>query len=161
MGKQTKKPVTGKNKKTEKSKGTRTSSVKKKEERKKKSLIQKLISLLKKRIKQKKKMKPKNEFRFNHKTGHMNYVFWENEDEYRSVGLTSKSETFGKKNMPLKENPKKGDMKSSYIRSGVIEGNKKAYSRKEAKNYQLTGDDKANVKSKIRHYKKEKRNKKN
>lgn len=61
--------------------------------------------------------------------------------------------------MPLQKNPKKGDNRPSYIRNGEIEGDRKDYSGKKAKNYQLTGDDKANAKSKIRHHKKEKKKK--
>ncbi len=127
---------------------------------KKKSLIQKLISLLKKRAKQKKQVKPKDEFRFNHDTGHMNFVFGETEEEYKSVGLTSKETTFGKKNMPLEQNPKKGDSGKSYIRNGIISDNKRSYSEKTAKNYEFSKADKSNVKSKVRNYKKEQKRKK-
>ena len=127
---------------------------------KKKSLIQKIISLLKRREKQKKKVKPKDEFRFNHKTGHMNYVFGETEEDYKSVGLTSKETTFGKKNMPLEKNPKKGDSGKSYIRNGIISDRKGSYSEKVAKNYEFSEEDKPKVKGKIRNYKKGQKRKK-
>ena len=140
---------------TKKRKSAAKSAAGKKESKEKKSLIYKLISILKKWAKQKKKLKPKNEFRFNHKTGHANYIFGETENEYRSVGLTSKKETFGRKNMPLKQNPKKNATGESYIRNGIIADRKESFSKKKAKNFQFSQEDKANVKSKIRHYKKE------
>ena len=126
----------------------------------KKNVIQKLIALLKKRIKQKKKLRPKSEFRYNHDTGHMNYVFLGNDDSFRSVGLTSHDTTFGRRNMPLHNNPKKGDKKPYYVRNGIVSDSKRSYSKKTAKNYKFSNADKANVKSKIRHYKKEQKKRK-
>ena len=159
-----KKPVTGKTVTgNNKSSGQATppaKRTKKDDSGKKKSLIQKLISLLKRREKQKKKVEPKAEFRFNHKTGHMNYVFGETEEDYKSVGLTSKETTFGKKNMPLEKNPKKGDSGKSYIRNGIISDRKGSYSEKIAKNYEFSEEDKPKVKSKIRNYKKGQKRKK-
>ena len=89
----------------------------------------------------------------------MNYIFLEDKGKYSSVGFTSKPTTFGTANMPLQVNPKKGDTKQSYIRNGVIVQEKRLYSGKKAKNYSLTGDDKANVKAKVRHFKKGKKKK--
>lgn len=59
--------------------------------------------------KQKKKLVVKNEFRFNNNTKHMNYVFGASNNRYYSVGLTSESKTFNKKNMPLNDNPHNGE----------------------------------------------------
>lgn len=115
--------------------------------------------MLEKQKKEKQKRKARNEFRFNHDTNHMNYVYEEVGDEYKSIGLTTKDETFGRKNMPLKKNPKKGDTGDSYIRNGSIKDNKKSYSKKAAKNYQFSKEDMANVKSKIRHHKKNEKKK--
>lgn len=156
------KTVTGANKQTGKGPASSGRAAKpvKRTSKEKLSLIKKLIALLKKRIKQKKKLKPKNEFRFNHAAGHMNYVFGETESEYKSVGLTTKKETFGRKNMPLQQNPKEGDTGESYVRNGIISDRKRSYSKKTARNYQFSPDDRANVKSKIRHYKKSQKRKK-
>ena len=125
----------------------------------KKPLVRRFIAVLEKQKKQKQKRKARNEFRFNHDTKHMNYVYEEVGDEYKSIGLTTKGETFGRKNMPLKKNPKKGDTGDSYIRNGSIKDNKKSYSKKVAKNYQFSKEDMANVKSKIRHHKKNEKKK--
>ena len=90
----------------------------------------------------------------------MNYVFAENEVDYKSVGLTTKETTFGKKNMKLTHNPKTGDLSDkSHVRNGIISDRKESFSKKPAKNYKFSKDDIANVKSKIRHYKKEQKNK--
>ena len=159
------KTAAGRNKQTGKgSAGSgRAAKPAKRTSKEKLSLIQKLIALLKKRIKQKKKLKPKNEFRYNHDTKHVNYIFGETEDEFKSVGLTTHEETFGRKNMPLKKNPKKsGESKltdKSYVRNGIISDRKGSYSKKIAKNYEFSAEDKPNVKSKVRHYKKEQKKK--
>jgi hypothetical protein len=125
------------------------------------SLIQRVIVLLRGEVKQQKRKNSnvRNEYRFNFKEKHMNYIFLEDKGKYSSVGFTSKPTTFGTANMPLQVNPKKGDAKQSYIRNGVIEAPKEDYKKKTAKNYSLTGDDKANVKAKVRNYKKGKKKK--
>jgi hypothetical protein len=130
------------------------------------TLIERLIKVLQNQLKKlKRRNSPvRDEYRYNIDTQHMNYVYLveKNGDKetYHSLGFTHHDTYEGKKNMPLQKNPKKGDDKASYIRNGEIEGTKNNYSRKKAKNYQLTGDDKANAKSKIRHHKKERKKKK-
>ena len=127
------------------------------------ALLERMIAALQNRLKKLKRdsSPERNEFRYNIDERHMNFLFWADGNDYRSLGLTHEAETFGKKNMPLKENPKKGDTEKSFIRNGVIEGERHSYSRKTAKNYKrFQGDDLANVKSKIRKYKREKRLKK-
>ena len=121
----------------------------------KQSLIEKLIDLLKGLGTQKKKLKPKNEFRTNRQEGnHPNYIFAEKGKKYRSLGITHHSETFGKKNMPLEVNPKKGDGSPAYIRNGIISSPKKSYSEKTLNDFRFGKEDYPNVKSKIRNYKK-------
>ena len=105
------------------------------------------------------KVLPKDEFRFNHVAKHTNYIFGETAEQYKAVGLTHRGATFGRGNMPLNVNPKKGDEAPSYARNGIITEDKRSYSKKIAKNFQFSKDDKANVKSKIRHYKKEQKHK--
>ena len=107
--------------------------------------------------KQKKKLTPKNEFRFNNNTKHMNYVFGASNKRYYSVGLTTEPETFNKKNMPLENNPHKGDTGKSYVRNGIISDRKKAYDRKPNKNWKFSNEDFPKVKSKVRNYKKRRR----
>lgn len=104
----------------------------------------------------KKKFVPKNEFRYNNNTKHMNYVFGESSNRYYSVGLTTEPKTFNKKNMPLKYNPQKGKTSKSYIRNGVISDRKQAYDKKTNKKWRFSKEDFPKVKSKIRHYKKTK-----
>ena len=99
------------------------------------------------------KLTPKNEFRFNNKTQHKNYIFAETDKKYRAVGLTTDSETFGKKNMPLSSNPQKGKTDKSYIRVGIINEYKNEFGRK-LSNYAFSSADFKNVKAKIRNYKK-------
>ena len=129
----------------------------------KESIIGRAIGALKKRKKdlQRENSPVRNEYRFNHQTKHTVYNFEERDGKYKGVGLTTKATTFGRKNMPLKKNPKKGDDGESYIRNGYVIDSKGSYSSKVSKNYEpFVGDDKANVKSKIRHYKNEQRKKK-
>ena len=125
------------------------------------SLIQRVIVLLRGEVKQQKRKNSnvRNEYRYNVKEEHMNYVFLEEKGIYSSIGFTSAPKTSGVRNMPLQVNPKKGDTKQSYIRNGIIVQEKRLYSGKKAKNYSLTGDDKANVKAKVRHFKKGKKKK--
>ena len=130
------------------------------------SFLKRLIALLKGRSKAlKRKNSPvRDEYRYNITEGHMNYVFLVKQEDgkeaYYSLGFTHDDTFKGIKNMPLKNNPKKNDSpknddKTSHIRSGVIKGERADYSKKKAKNYQVKGDDRANMKSKIRHHKKE------
>lgn len=173
--KKTKKPTAAKSAvgKTKKTTSRRTSAPKPQSKavanitKEKISLIDKLIALLKRKRAEltpprANKLKAKNEYRFNHDTKHTTYVFGETENEYRAIGFTHREETFGRKNMPLKNNPKRGDDTPSYARNGIIADNKRSFSKKKAKNYQVSKEDMPNIKSKIRHYKKEqKREKKN
>lgn len=104
----------------------------------------------------------RDEFRFNTDANHPQYVYRYKNKKYSSLGFTHEPETFGQKNMPLKRNPKKGDSSKAYIRNGVVEGSYEAYGgRRTRKNLEFEKTDKANVKSKIRHYKNEERKKKN
>lgn len=105
------------------------------------------------------RMKPKNEFRYNFNTNHPNYIFGETEKKYKALGITHESETFGKKNMPLKQNPQKGKTESAYIRNGIISEKKRSFGRKTLKDFSFSSEDKSNVKSKIRHHKKEEKRK--
>lgn len=96
----------------------------------------------------------RSEFRYNTDTLHPQYVFRYEDRNYTSVGLTHEPETFNRKNMPLKNNPKKGDTRPAYIRNGIVHGSYKAYGNKRTlKNMIFSPVDKANVKSKIRNYK--------
>ena len=101
----------------------------------------------------KQKRLSKNEFRYNYNTKHMNYVFEEQGKKYHSLGLTHQKKTFGKKNMPLSQNPQKNAKGKSYIRNGIITDNKRSYSQKTYKNFSFANADKPNIKSKIRYYK--------
>ena len=103
--------------------------------------------------------RPRNEFRYNNYTRHPNYVFGEDDNSYHSLGITHEKYTFGRKNMPLAQNPKRGDKSKAYIRNGVIRRNKKYYGRI-LTDYSFSSEDKAKIKSKIRQYKKRNRHKK-
>lgn len=100
------------------------------------------------------KRKARSEFRYNFNKDHKQYVFEETDKKYKSVGITSKKETFGIKNMPLKKNPQKGKTEKAYIRNGIVSDKKSSYSKKRIKNLSFTVEDMANIKAKIRHYKK-------
>ena len=156
------KPAAGKNTKPVKAQGKQKPVAKPATGQNKISLLEKLIEILKQQLKKLKREKSsvRDEYRYNVDTGHVNYVYLvENDGTYHSLGFTHHEEYDGVKNMPLKNNPKKGDTEHSHIRNGEIVGKKQSYSKKKAKNYQLTGDDKANAKSKIRYHKKENKKK--
>jgi len=106
--------------------------------------------------KQKNKIIPKNEFRFNYSTGHPNYIYGETDKRYKGVGITHESETFGKKNMPLIQNPQKGKSEKAYIRNGYVSDKKSNFNKKPLKDFSFSKEDFANVKSKIRHKKRHK-----
>ena len=99
-----------------------------------------------------KKYKPKNEFRYNKRTKHMNYVFGSNGKKNKSIGLTTEDTTFGLRNMPLNKNARFGASGKSYIRNGVITEKRENFSHK-SKGYSFSSEDSPNVKSKIRNYK--------
>lgn len=102
----------------------------------------------------KRKQIPKDEFRYNRNTRHMNYIFAENDKYYIGMGLTTEEYTFGIKNMPLNKNLQKNREGKSYIRNGIITSKKKNYGGVD-KRFQITNkDDKACIKAKKRNYKK-------
>lgn len=96
----------------------------------------------------------KNEFRYNVRDKHKQYVFLEQDGKYKAVGITHQAETFGKRNMPLKKNPQQGKSEIAYIRNGIISASKKSYGKKPLKNYSFSTEDFPKVKAKIRNYKK-------
>ena len=123
------------------------------------ALLERMIAALQNRLKKLKRDSSlaRNEFRYNNQTRHPNYVFEEESGKYHSLGITHGEQTFGKKNMPLKQNPKKGEEKPAYIRNGIITDKKSNYSKKPIKNMQFENSDFSNVKSKIRNYKKQRK----
>lgn len=103
-------------------------------------------------MRKKHKKIPKNEFRYNYNTKHPAYIFLEDNNKYKSLGLTHKAKTFNKDNMPLNINPNVKDSNKSYIRNGIISDKKNNYG--EILDYIfLCESDFKNVKSKIRNYK--------
>lgn len=100
-----------------------------------------------------KKIKNKNEFRFNRKISHNTYVFGDDGKNYKAVGITHSDKTFGKDNMPLKDNPQKGKKEKAYIRNGIISDTHSHFD-KPKKNFNFSKEDFPKVKSKIRNYKK-------
>ena len=107
----------------------------------------------------KKKIAPKSEFRYNDETNHPAYVFGEGVNNFYSVGITHSKKTFGKKNMPLTQNPKKNDKSKAYIRNGIVVGRKKGFGRL-LKGYSFSKEDFPKVKAKIRNYKRNRKHKK-
>lgn len=99
------------------------------------------------------KIKSKNEFRYNRKISHNTYVFGDDGKNYKAVGITHSNKTFGRNNMPLKVNPQKGKKEKSYIRNGII-SDKHSHFDKPKKNFSFSKEDFPKVKSKIRNYKK-------
>ena len=130
-------------------------SVKAKTKKEKIALLERMIAALQNRLKKLKRdnSPARNEFRYNNQTKHPNYVFEEESGKYHSVGITHGEQTFGKKNMPLGENPQKGKTEKAYVRNGVVSGKKRSYG-KPMKNYKFSKADMGNVKAKIRNYKK-------
>ena len=102
----------------------------------------------------------KNEFRYNHKEKHTNYIFEDDGKNYRAVGITHHKKTFGKKNMPLDSNPQRGKNEKAYIRNGVITARKSIFSNKTDKRFSFSKSDKSKVKSKIRNFKRSRKKRK-
>lgn len=104
----------------------------------------------------------KNEFRYNHSTGHPNFVFEEDGNKYHSLGLTHHKRTYyykqkrWLKNMPLYDNPEKNKTEKSYVRYGIITNKKKQYGNVTT-DFRFSNKDKSNIKSKIRNYKNHRR----
>ena len=143
-------------KKTTKKPPKKTAKVKQKtpqQSEEKLNAIQRFIMQLKLLI-FRKKYKERDEFRYNNLTDHPNYIFEKKNGKYKSFGVTHENETFGKKNMPLKQNPQKGKTEPSNIRNGVISEKPKYFGKKVLIDFEFSKEDKANVKSKIRNYKK-------
>lgn len=113
--------------------------------------MQRLIGTLKRVIGYKRG--ERNEFRYNYDTEHPGYVFKKEKGKYKSFGLTHEDKTFGRKNMPLSQNPSKTDKRPAYIRNGVI-SQKGRMSKKPLKKLKFSDADKPIVKSKKRNYKK-------
>ena len=103
---------------------------------------------------------PKNEFRYNKKAKHMNYIFEEDDKNYHSLGLTTDKYTFNKLNMRFNVNPQKNRNYDSYIRNGIISQRKNTYARNTDKRFIFDISDFPNVKSKIRKYKSNRKHKK-
>lgn len=72
----------------------------------------------------------RDEFRYNYDEKHPGYIFREEQGKLKSFGVTHSDVTFGKKNMPLEENPDPKDNRSAYIRNGVITSKKKRNAEK-------------------------------
>lgn len=100
-------------------------------------------------MKNNRKYKPLNEFRYNKKTKHMNLLFGTNGKKSKAIGFTTNEYTFNKKNMPLKYDIKIDGNKKSYVRNGVITDYNNNFSHI-SKSYRIHEEDKSNVKSKIR-----------
>ena len=95
----------------------------------------------------------------------MNYVFEEDNGKYHSVGITHDKATKPNsksnkriQNMPLRQNPKKNAIEQSYVRYGVIRKPKEKYSNVSS-GWSFADDDFANVKSKIRNFKRKRKKK--
>lgn len=112
--------------KTPQKNSTRPASSPKGQERQ--GIIKRLIETHKRVIGHKKG--ERDEVRYNNKERHKNWVFKEEGENVSALGLTHSGETFGGKNMPLKENPDKKDKTPAYIRHGVIRGKKSSFSTK-------------------------------
>lgn len=104
--------------------------------------------------KNKPKLESRNEFRFNHATRHPNFIFGKEGRKYKGMGITHEEKTFGKNNMPLKDNPAKTDSRKAYIRNGIISQDERYMSDKPIANLEFGKEDYANVKSKRRNYQK-------
>ncbi len=124
-----------------------------KNNRQREDAMRRLINTLLKII-NKKSGKVRNEFRYNNLTDHPNYIFEESDGKSKSLGITHRDQTFGKKNMPLKHNPEDGKSESAYIRNGIISQKSKYYGATTLPNFEFSPEDMPNVKSKIRNYKK-------
>ena len=58
-----------------------------------------------------------------------------------------------------KRNPKAKKVETPHVRNGIISTSEKAFKRKASKTVKFSKDDMANVKAKIRNYKKERKRK--
>ena len=113
--------------------------------------------------KRKVKRYSRNEFRYNYKTKHPNYIFEEDGRNYHAIGITHKKRTRDKnkkwrKNIPLCKNPQKNKTDKSYLRYGIITQNKRTFSNVDNR-FLFSSDDKPKARAKIHIYKKQKKKK--
>lgn len=123
------------------------------EQEQRQSIFKKLIDVLKRIIGYKKG--ERNEFRYNNNTGHPNYEFQNKDGRVKAFGITHSEETFGRKNMPLSQNPQRGETETSYIRNGIINADEEVLSEEILEDFVIAKEDRANVKSKKRYHIKE------
>lgn len=82
--------------------------------------------------------------------GHPSYIYAENNDEYKYVGITHANSTHGMNNKKLKYNPNSNDFRISYARPYSTHDKKRNYKKKKLNRYKIhKADKKIFVKLKI------------
>ena len=108
--------------------------------------------------KRKNKRYARNEFRYNYKTKHPNYIFEEDGQKYHAIGITHKRKTFGKFNTTLSYNIQENKTGKSRLRNGIITSNKNSFSSTRT-GYRFHKEDMPKVRAKIKLYKNNRRKK--
>ena len=81
-------------------------------------------------------------FKTHKKNGHPSYIYAENSEEYKYIGITHSSKTHCLKNKRLKYNPNPLDSRSSYIRSFSTRDKKDNFRMNIKKGYKIHKADK-------------------
>ncbi len=81
-------------------------------------------------------------FRRHKVNGHPSYIYAENDDEYKYIGITHAKITQGLKNKKLKFNPNSKDSRQSYARPFSTHDKKSNFKNKKLKGYRVHKADK-------------------
>ena len=99
---------------------------------------------------------PKNEFRINHSPradGHPHFIFGETSTKYKSLGFTTTPKE-NVKHIRMEKNPQKGNNQTSYMQYNVHTARKSYYSKMPLSDWELSQEDRAIVRHRIKEYKK-------
>lgn len=84
----------------------------------------------------------KPHFRTHKKNGHPSYIYADNGNEYKYIGLTHSKKTYGQFNKPLKFNPNNKDIRISYVRKFSTHDLKKNFKKNKLNGYKIHKVDK-------------------
>ena len=93
-------------------------------------------------------------FKMHRKNGHPSYIYAENEEEYKYIGITHASTTHGLENKRLRYNPNSLDSKPSHARSFSTHDLKDNFRKSVKKGFKLHKADKGTIRRIKKNYKK-------
>lgn len=87
----------------------------------------------------------KPHFRTHKKNGHPSYIYAENNDEYKYIGITHADKTYGQYNKKLKYNPNVQDPKLSHARPFSTHDKKNNFKKSKLSGYRIHNADKKTI----------------